>query len=508
MKQLEAVIEIGSTGIRMLVAEVADGGWEVIDHAELPAALGRDVFNSGSVSRETLLQCLHILRRFKEELAGWAITPEHVQVIATSAIRAAKNRDAVLDRIQVKTGFHATVIDGIEENRLMYLAVTDCLKKADAWPAHKDSIILEVGGGSTEIMLIEKGKMAGAHSLRLGTVIIAQQLKASMSSQHDAKRFLEEFIRNTGGSLSTEINLHNIEIFIAVGTEACLAAAHAGTPVSPYLSVIKRDVFDEFVDRIQEYSIEECAARFKIPYYDAQSLSTNLLAYRIFMKLTGTKKILVPQTSLREGLIITRCSIPNETLMQEFRSQIVASALALARKYRFDEQHAEHVCTLSLQLFDALKQELGLDENTRTLLHVSAILHDVGMFIRGQDHQVHSAYIIRNSDIFGLSRDEMNIIAQIAYYHRGEQQPQDDETFLHSPRQDRITILKLAAILRVSDALDRGHRQKIQDFSLELTENTLFIHIAGRNNTQLEKLAITEKSAMFESVFGYKVVLV
>lgn len=508
MKQLEAVIEIGSTGIRMLVAEVGNGTWDIIDHAELPVALGRDVFNSGIISRETLLQCLHILRRFQEGLAGWGIVPEHVYVIATSAIRAAKNRDAVLDRILVKTGFHVTVIDGIEENRLMYLAVTDCLKKADAWPAHKDSVIIEVGGGSTEIMLIEKGKMVGAHSLRLGTIIIAQQLKSSMGSQQDAKRFLEEFIRNTGGTLRTEINLQNIEVFIAIGTEACLAASYAGTPVTTELSVIKRDAFDHFVDSVQEYSIEECAARFKIPYYDAQSLSTNLLAYKIFMKLTGTKKILVPKTSLREGLIISKNSIPNETLRQEFQSQIITSARALARKYRFDEQHANQVCTLSLKLFDSLAEELGLAEDTRTLMEVSAILHDVGMFIRGHDHHLHSAYIISHSDIFGLSRDEINIVAQVAYYHRGDQQPQDDEQFAHSPRQDRITVLKLAAILRVADALDRGHRQKIKDFSIELKENNLFIHIPGEHNTLLEKLAISEKSAMFESVFGYKVILI
>lgn len=509
MAKPEAVIEIGSTGIRLLVAELTqDGKRNILDRSELPVSLGRDVFTVGSISRDSLLQSLSILNRFREQLAGWGIAPDETTVVATSALREAKNRDPVCDRIMVKTGFKVTVIDGIEENRLMYLAVTECLKDEAVNVREEDSIILEVGGGSTEMMLIEKGKMAGAHSMRLGTVIIEQQLKAMMGSLDDAKRYIDEFIHNTKGSLNNELNLSKVQQFIAIGSDARIAALYCGKPVSPFLWQIKRDDFDHFVDELQGYSIEEITAHFKISYSDAQSMHISLLAYKLFIKLTNVKTIIVPETSIREGLLISQESGANAELENEFYSQVTASALNLLRKYTGDEKHAQYVRMISLKLFDALKDELGLEHKARMLLETAALLHDIGMFIRADDHNIHSKYIIEHSEIFGLNRDEKTIVAQIANYHRGNSRPQDDPQFLALPRTERLTILKLTAILRVADALDRAHTQRISDFAISFTNDTMTMTTNGTHHNVLEKLAVTEKSDFFESVFGYKVILV
>jgi exopolyphosphatase/guanosine-5'-triphosphate,3'-diphosphate pyrophosphatase len=176
MIQPQAVIEIGSTGVRLLVAELSeDNKRTILDRSDMPLALGRDVFTSGTISLDTQSQCLHILNRFAEQLAGWGITRQNTTVIATSAVREANNRDPFVDRIKIKTGFTVRVIDGIEENRLMYIAVRECLKGETKRVLQSNSVILEIAGGSTEIMLMEKGRMAGAHALRLGTVIIEQK---------------------------------------------------------------------------------------------------------------------------------------------------------------------------------------------------------------------------------------------------------------------------------------------------------------------------------------------
>jgi exopolyphosphatase / guanosine-5'-triphosphate,3'-diphosphate pyrophosphatase len=503
----EAVIEIGSTGVRLLVAEfTADRKRNILDRSELPVSLGRDVFTSGSISRDTQIQCLVILTRFREQLAAWKIEPEDTTVIATSAFREAKNRDPVMDRILVKTGFKVKVIDGIEENRLMYLAVTECLKDEATKVRTEDSMILEAGGGSTEMMLIRKGKMAGAHSLRLGTVRIEQQMHSLTSSVDDIQRYIEEFIRNTKGSLESELNLAEVQQFIAVGSDATLAAINVGKPVSTWLWSIDRAAFDKFVDELQQYSVDECVARFKISYNEAQTLHVSLLIYKLFIHLTKVKTIIVPETNIRDGLIISKTAEPGEELQQEFNSQITASAMNLLRKYRGDEKHAEYVRKTSLKIYDLLRNEIGLGDRARLLLEVSAILHDVGMFIRLDDHNLHGAYIIRNSEIFGLSKYENTIVAEIAKYHRGRLMPQDDDQFQMLPRTDRMTILKLTAILRIADALDRGHIQKMTDMTLRLEKDTLMLQTKERN-TVLEKMALAEKADMFETVFGYKLML-
>ncbi|MCF0241150.1 MAG: HD domain-containing protein [Treponema sp.] len=504
----EAVIEIGSTGVRLLVAELTpENKRNVLDRSELPLPLGRDVFTSFVISRETQNQCVQILKRFREQLEGWGITPEQTSVVAASAFREAKNRDPVMDRILVQTGFRVRIMDGIEENRLMYLAVAECLKEESVVERTKNTMILEVSGGSTEVMMMRQGKMAGVHSLKLGTVRIEQQLRSSVYTYEDMRRYIREAVVNTKGSLDNELDISEVEQFMAVGIDMTLAAINVGKPLTTFLWEIDVTAFDRFVRQVQNYSVDECVAKFKISYNDAQTLQASLLIYNIFIRLTNVQKILVPETNIRDGLIISKTSTQNEALMAEFNSQITASAKNLLRKFHGDESHAECVRQNALKLYEAMKAEIGLDEHAKLLLEVAAILHDIGIFIHLNHHNVHSHYIIKNSEIFGLSETDRSLISQIAKYHRGKLQPQDDESFVLQPRTYRMTILKLTAVLRVADALDRSHSQSFEGVRMNLTGDVLNIKTDSKKNTVLENMALAEKGELFETVFGYKVVL-
>lgn len=514
-----AVIEIGSTGIRLLVAEISIKEEKsalqktILDRSEVPVNIGRDVFTDGAISRETQAACLHILQRFAEQLCGWGITPEETTVIGTSAVREAVNRDPFVDRIKVKTQFTVRVIDGIEENRLMYLAVTECLKEESVRVQQNDSIILEIAGGSTEMMLMEKGKMVGAHSLRLGTLIIERQLFALDGGIDDSARFenarlfLEEFIQNTRGTFSLEMNLNKIKQFIAVGSDMNIVSLFAGTSLTPFLWEIKRKDFEHFVDEVRSYTIAEVIAKFKLTYSDAQTFQLSLLAYKEFLSLTSVSTIIVPETSIRDGILVSHCMLPDDTVQKEFEAQILASATTLLRRYQGDELHAEYVRSASLTLYDALESELGLTAHHRLLLEISALLHDIGMFIRAQDHNIHSRYIIVHSEIFGLSKEDTTLVSLVAGFHRGTARAQDDAEFRLLSRGNRLAILKLCAILRVADALDRSHQQKCKHFGIRFDKNNMTLTIRGKQNVSLEKLALTEKGTLFESIFGYKIIL-
>ena len=504
----ESVIEIGSTGVRLLVAELlSDGTQNILDRSEMPLPLGKDVFTSGVISQETQNLLIQILIRFREQLAGWGISPSECTCFALSAFRDAKNCDPIMDRVLVQSGFHIRIIDGIEENKLMYLAVSECIKNETSTFKDTDTVILVVGGATTEIMMMSDGKMAGVHSLRLGTVRIDQQMKNQTSSYNDIQRYVQESIYNTKGSLESELNLSEVRQFIAVGQDITLAALNVGRPISTFLWEIDKDDFSEFVKEIQGYSVDECVARFKISYNEAETLQVSLLIYNLFLHLTKAEKLLAPETNIRNGLLLSQHSSENEELQKEFNMQITASARNLLRKYHGDENHAECVRMIAVKIYDTLKNELGFNEHARTLLETAAILHDIGGFIRYDNHNLHSSYIIRNSEIFGLSRKDNTIVAEIAKYHKGNSIPQDEDSFLMLPRADRMTILKLTAILRIADAMDRGHIQKFNDFSIKIQQNTLTIHNKTSKNTVLEKIALNEKSGMFESVFGYKVIL-
>ncbi|MDR0315963.1 MAG: HD domain-containing protein [Treponema sp.] len=518
--RLVAILEIGSTGIRLLVAELHAGGqWRVLDRAGRPVALGRDVFNSGELSRESLLECLTALQNFRELLAGWGIAASDVHLIATSALRVARNRDIFIDRIQQETGFRPSVVDGIEENRLMYLAVRFALKHDLPLFWRANSMIIEVGGGSTEVMLLRRGQMVAARSIKLGTIMLDQRTRVGMESSLFYERYMIESIRSTSSQLNAEMDLSHVRTFVAAGSDARLASEQAGTELNEHCRIIKRNDFIAFAERVRSYRIEECVEQFHIPYADAEGLIPGILVLRLFFEKTGAAQMVVPHVSIREGYLIDLALGVDSELQEEFFSQIIASAVNLGRKFHDDERHSRHVANLCMALFDALQKEHGMNRRQRMMLETAAILHDIGMFIKSSGHQKHGQYIVANSEIFGLHHDELNIIANVIRYHRADLPSEADIEYISLQREDRILVLKMAAILRIADALDRGHAQQIKTISVERRSEAIVLHPHGRYKPQtgidsgpgidlsIEIMALEEKTGLFQDIFGYKVVL-
>ena len=505
---LTAIIEIGSTGIRLNVAEInSSGGWQVLDRAVRPVALGRDVFTSGVLSRESMLECLSVLQNYRELLSGWAIADSHIHVIATSALRVARNRDVFIDRVRQETGFNLSIVEGIEENRLMYLAVRFALKQDLPLFWRANSMIIEIGGGSTEIMLLRRGQMVAAHSLKMGTIIIDQHSRHGLGAGFFYERYLNENIRNTMGFLNMELDLAHVKTMVAAGNDARIAAEMAGKELNENCRIIKREDFIKFTEKLRNYSVEDCIREFQISYAEAEVLIPGILVLKLFLERTGAANIAVPLVSIRDGYLVDLASGVDSSLQDEFFSQIIASAVNLGRKFHFDEAHGLHVSRHCMTIFDALIKEHGMNRRHRILLETAAILHDVGTYIKSSGHQKHGQYIIANSEIFGLHQDELEIIANVINYHRGDPPSQSDIEYITLQREERILVLKMASILRVADALDRGHTQQIKKITVERRSETVVLHVDKAYDLSLELMGIEEKGGMFQDVFGYKVVL-
>jgi exopolyphosphatase/guanosine-5'-triphosphate,3'-diphosphate pyrophosphatase len=506
--RLVAVLEIGSTGIRLLVAEILENGrWREVDRAGKPVALGRDVFTTRRVSRNSFLECLTVLHGFKELLAGWGITDRDVHIIATSALRAADNRDIFVDRVRLETNFRITIVDGIEENRLMYLAVRFALKQDLPLFWQANSMIIDIGGGSTEIMLLHDGKMVAAHSLNLGTILIERQARRSVGSTRYQERYLKEIIRNTAGRLRADMDLSTVKTFVMAGSDIRLAARIIGKPMNEHCMTVSRAGLLGFVQEIQHYTMETCVQRLGISFSDAEGFVPGILVYKQFLEQTGTEEVVVPDVSIREGLLIDLAFGVDSELQEEFFSQIIASAANLGRKYHFDEEHNRLVADLSLEIFDALTHEHGMNRRERMLLEVAALLHDIGMFIGGENHQQHGRYIVAHSEIFGLHRDELDIVSSVIGYHRGKPPSPTDIHYLSLQREDRILVLKMASILRVADALDRGHSQQIKHITVERRGESVALRTKGSWDISLELIGLEEKADLFQGVYGYKILL-
>jgi exopolyphosphatase/guanosine-5'-triphosphate,3'-diphosphate pyrophosphatase len=503
-----AIIEIGSTGIRLHIAEIYSGGrWQVLDRAVRPVGLGRDVFTSGILSRESMLECLSVLQNYRELLAGWNIANSNIHVIATSALRAARNRDVFIDRVRQETGFTLSIVEGIEENRLIYLAVRFALKQDLPLFWRANSMIIDIGGGSTEIMLLRRGQMVAAQSLKLGTIIIEKHSRYGLNAGVFYERYLNENIRNTLGMLNLEMDLAHVRTVVASGNDAKIAAEQIGKQLNDYCKIIKRDDLIQFMDKLRNYTTEDCIHKFGISYAEAEVFISGLFILKLFLERTGTANIVVPMVTMRDGYLVDLASGVDSSLQDEFFSQIIASAVNLGKKFHFDEAHARHVAMHCMTIFDALVKEHGMSRRHRIQLEVAAILHDVGTYIKTSGHQKHGQYIVANSDIFGLHKDELFIIANVINYHRGDPPSYSDIDYVKLQRDERILVLKMASILRVADSLDRGHSQQIKKITVERRQETIVFHVDKAYDLSLELMGIEEKGGMFQDVFGYKVIL-
>ncbi|MFW5994972.1 MAG: HD domain-containing protein [Spirochaetia bacterium] len=507
--RLVAVVDVGSTAVRMIIAEVSgDGQWRRLDRAARPVGLGRDVFTAGSISRESMLHSVRVLSSFNELLEGWQVEPENIRVIATSAIREAKNRDIFLDRIRIRTGLTVNVIEGVEENHLTYLAVQNAIQHMRPQFARSGSLILEVGGGTSELMILNRGKMVSAHSLRIGTIRARQQIRPGVEGSRQIEDYLRENVRVTKEVLEAEFDLAKVRFFIAVGGEARLAARSTGEEKHDYYSIVRREAFNEFIEHVQERTLEELVVDLGVSYYEVESLLPALLLYKYFLEATSADHLIVPDVSIREGVLVSFALGKNHLVERQFYSQVIASALSLGKKYHFDEPHARHVADLALSFFDQFSEEHGLDRHARLLLEVGALLHDIGNFVRSSGHHKHSQYLVANSEIFGFSQEDIAIVSNIVRYHRKATPQSSHESFASLRRGHRLTVLKLGAILRVADALDRSHSQRVRSISVEVTEADVLLHCDYTGDVQVESYGIEQKNDMFEEVFGYIVKIV
>jgi len=302
-------------------------------------------------------------------------------------------------------------------------------------------------------------------------------------------------------------DLAHVRTLVASGSDARLAAEQAGTKINENCYIIERAKFLEFAGKIRNYTIDDCVQKFNISYADAEGIVPGLLVLKLFLEHTSAATMAVPVVTIREGYLIDLASEVDSGYQEEFYSQIIASAQNLGRKFHFDEAHSNHVVKHSLELFDALVKEHGMNRRHRVMLETAAILHDVGTYIKPSGHNRHGQYIVAHSEIFGLYQDELNIIANVIRYHRGDPPSESDLEYMTLQREDRTLVLKMASILRVADALDRGHSQQIKNLTIERRAETVVLNTDRVYDLSLEQMSMETKGGMFQDVFGYKIIL-
>jgi exopolyphosphatase/guanosine-5'-triphosphate,3'-diphosphate pyrophosphatase len=335
-------------------------------------------------------------------------------------------------------------------------------------------------------------------------------MRETLDTRHaPADRLVDTFMRHiqlTVDQIQRSVPVSRTPTLLAISGDARFAAARlvAGWAEA---DAARLDVkaFAAFARKIALRSVDELVREYRITYQEAETLGPALLGYAQIAKAFGVERFVVPRSSLRHGLL--REAIGFGAWDEALESQVIHSAVALGHKYGFDERHGNQVADLSVRIFRELAADHQLGPRHERILRVAAILHELGLFINSRSHHKHSMYIILNSDLFGLTRADMTLIALVARYHRRAAPQPYHEGYATLSRDDRMIVSKLSAILRVADALDRNHMQQVRELSFMRAHGLFTILVHDVEDLSLERVALNEKGSMFEEVYGMNLAL-
>lgn len=502
-----AVIDVGATAIRLVIAEVgASNGIRQLESLHKGVNLGKDTFTKGRIEPSTIRQCVDILRGFRKIMEEYGIADlARVGAVATSAVREADNGESFRDRIQIATGISLRIIDEAEESRLTFMAAEGVMEKQPEL-ARGDTLVVELGGGSTELLFMRQGHVTFSGSYRMGALRLRETLQHYRAPSERIRTFLGYHIGRTVEQMRRDCSDAQSPAMVAMSADARIAAAQLCPDWnSTILSSLDLRALSALADKVLSLSVGKLVDKYHMTYEEAETVGPALLAYVHIARAFKTDKILVPKTTFRDGLL--RDLTLQRSWTETFAEEVVRSAVKLGEKYRFDEKHARQVTDICTKIVKALEKQYRLEARLGFLLRVAAMLHEVGGFISNRSHHKHSMYLILNSDLFGVSREDMTLVALTARYHRRAPPSPAHAEYGQLSQEDRLAVSKMAAILRVADALDRNHLQQARDLSCSVERDEFVITVNNVEDLAVERLAVQEKGALFQEIYGLPVVL-
>jgi exopolyphosphatase/guanosine-5'-triphosphate,3'-diphosphate pyrophosphatase len=496
-----AAIDVGSNAIRLAIASVsADGTYQTVYSVREPVRLGQDVFTKGTISAQTIDRTVQAFIEFKQKLDQHSV--KVVKAVATSALREAINRDAVLKAVAKASGIEISIIGGEEEARLIHLAAKQAVNLKN-----KVALLIDIGGGSVEVVLADDSNVLCTESYSMGSVRLLKILDEHAGEER-FNQLVTEYVDATQRRLEQEIGTQKIDICVGTGgsmesigdlrKELLEKNSNQKVSAEELKSLVKKLRGTTFEERIQQFRLRPDRADVIVPA---------AIVLQKIVQQAGVAEVVIPGIGLKDGLLQEMIAELRDHEKRYYREQVLASARRLGKKYSYDEKHGVTVAKLAVQIFDQTQIVHEMDAEARLLLEVAALLHDIGHYVNVANHHKHTLYLIQASPLIGLTQPQMDLVANIARYHRKSLPKLQHKPYEDLAPKQRLTISKLAAILRLADALDHEHVSSVESVEVEYKRPRLLFRLKGKGDMLLEKWALAAKRDMFEMVFDANVVV-
>jgi exopolyphosphatase/guanosine-5'-triphosphate,3'-diphosphate pyrophosphatase len=503
-----AAIDIGTNSFHLVVARTTSAvAFEIIAREKEVVRLGSGSGDMKRLAPDAIDRGIAALNRFRQiaEIAGAS-----VRAIATSAVREAHNRDEFLRRARDEAGIDVEVVSGIEEARLIHLGVLQDVPAADV-----RLLLIDIGGGSTEFVVGEGTEMLEARSLKLGAIRLSDRFFAEEPVTARQVKQCRAHVRAYLGPVVREVRRYGFDVAIgSSGTILNLAemvrARRGETGRGVSNATFTRKELGKVVATLVEAPTVK--ARLKVPGLDARRADIIVAGAILLEEATialDIQEMTVSDYALREGLVLDTLqrTSPSSRLIGEGTADIRTRSVArLSRLYPKEGEHAERSRTLALDLFDATAELHGLGGESRELLAAAALLANVGLAISHERHHLHSYYVIRHAEhLRGFTEREVELIAQVARYHRKSVPKAKHEVFAALSTPDQRSVRTLAGILRIAIALDRTHSGVVHGIRCRREGKALVVAIRAEGDPSLELYTAEERKGLLETALGVEV---
>ena len=497
-----AVVDIGTNSIHMVLAEIdPDGGYTLLDRVKDMTRLGDGTFQTRRLSDQSMGRGIEVLKNFTTLARNKGYN--RIVMTATSAVREAKNGGEFIEQVARVTGVRVRVVTGKEEARLIYLGVRHSMDLAD-----RPSLIIDVGGGSVELISGNRKKMVQGESLKIGAIRLKDQClrhePPTKSEIRNLQNAIDDQVKPALKQFKSDKFVHLIASSGMAGNLAeMIHLRRTGNPI-PQLNLATLTL-KEIKDVEADLTTCRTTERHALLGLDPKRVDTLLPAtavIRTLMEKTGHQEILISDKAIREGVIYDFIEKNQAGLRaeREIPNLRLRNVMALGRRCQFPEVHSRHVARLATSLFDQTQSLHGLGEEEREWLEYGALLHDIGYLIHPRQHHKHSYYLIKNSNVSGFRAEEIEMIASVARYHRRSTPGKEHVSLQSLPVNGQKIVSMLSALLRIADGLDRSHFSVVKKIHVILGK-TVTIQLTTIGDSELEIWTAHSRSDFFKSVF-------
>jgi exopolyphosphatase/guanosine-5'-triphosphate,3'-diphosphate pyrophosphatase len=509
-----AAIDIGSNSCRLKIAKVVAHQLKTLAEDREVTRLGASVFESGLVSPEAMALTLRALKRFQR--AVQAHGAEQIRVVATSAMRDARNGAAFQAWVKAETGWNLEIISGLEEGRLIHLGVSGAEPGAGG-----KVLLIDLGGGSCEITLSEHKRIKETISVPLGAVRLTEEFLPADPAPPDGLSRMRQWIAKELRRAHRKIQPGKVPLVIATsGTAAALSDAYAaGVRLNNRAANGRagRKAGSEAADIVPTRSVRKLAsliAKMTLPEREAvpgigprraEIIVAGAEVYAELLDSFGLAGFRYSPLGLRDGILAQMLAERDAraTAHREFEHERWESVLATARRYGVDPKQAEPVRAHAVQLFRELKALHELPAEYESWLAAAAILRDTGKFINHQGHHRHTQYIVSSSEIYGYGQMHRTVVSAIARY-LGKSRPQPGDRALRNiPAAEHKNVEQAVVLLRLAEALNQDRASDVLRVAVKVYPKRVYLEIRpGRTGAELELWSLRKEAGYFREVFG------